>query len=254
VRDATTGEGLPGAYIKVKGTLAGVVSGADGRFQLSVMGSNLPLTLEVSYIGYENTEVQVTNPSSIEIKLQESSLTLREVVISTSRVPETVLEAPVTVSRMGIRELRLNAGANLIQQLATLKNVDVNYQSITFPVINTRGFGGPGNPRFVQRIDGIDMLAPVFGFPVGILSTPPEIDVETVELTAGPASAMYGPNAFNGMMDMYTRTPRRYPGLSATLKGGVNHIVSDTTPQPYFNFALRYAQTIGDRFLFQARR
>ena len=31
VRDATTGEGLPGAYIKVKGTLAGVVSGADGR-------------------------------------------------------------------------------------------------------------------------------------------------------------------------------------------------------------------------------
>jgi hypothetical protein len=31
VRDATTGEALPGAYIKVKGTLAGVVSGADGR-------------------------------------------------------------------------------------------------------------------------------------------------------------------------------------------------------------------------------
>ncbi len=251
VRDAATGEGLPGAYIKVKGTLAGVVSGADGRFQLSITGSNLPLILEVSYIGYENAEVQVTNASSIEVKLQESSLTLREVVISTSRVPETILEAPVTVSRMGIRELRLNAGANLIQQLATIKNVDVNYQSITFPVINTRGFGGSGNPRFVQRIDGIEMLAPVFGFPVGILSTPPDIDVETVELTAGPASAMYGPNAFNGMMDMYTRTPRRYPGLAATIKGGVNHLASDTSPQPYFNFALRYAQNIGDRFSFK---
>jgi iron complex outermembrane receptor protein len=250
VRDATTGEALPGAYIKVKGTLAGVVSGPEGRFQLSIPGGSLPITLEASYVGYENTEI-TTNSPTVEIKLQESNLTLREVVISTSRVPETVLEAPVTVSRMGIRELRLNAGANLIQQLATLKNVDVNYQSITFPVINTRGFGQSGNPRFVQRIDGIDMLAPVFGFPVGILSTPPEIDVETVELTAGPASAMYGPNAFNGMMDMYTRTPRRYPGLSATLKGGVNHIASDTTPQPYFNFALRYAQTIGDRFSFK---
>jgi outer membrane receptor protein involved in Fe transport len=250
VRDATTGEPLPGAYIKVKGTLAGVVSGPEGRFQLSIPGGSLPIALEASYVGYETTEI-TTNSPTVEIKLQESNLTLREVVISTSRVPETVLEAPVTVSRMGIRELRLNAGANLIQQLATLKNVDVNYQSITFPVINTRGFGGPGNPRFVQRIDGIDMLAPVFGFPAGILSTPPEIDVETVELTAGPASAMYGPNAFNGMMDMYTRTPRRYPGLSAMLKGGVNHIASDTTPQPYFNFALRYAQTIGDRFSFK---
>jgi iron complex outermembrane receptor protein len=250
VRDATTGEALPGAYIKVKGTLAGVVSGPEGRFQLFVPGGSLPITLEASYVGYENTEI-TTNSPTVEIKLQESNLTLREVVISTSRVPETVLEAPVTVSRMGIRELRLNAGANIIQQLATLKNVDVNYQSITFPVINTRGFGASGNPRFVQRIDGIDMLAPVFGFPVGLLSAPPDIDVETVELTAGPASAMYGPNAFNGMMDLYTRTPRRYPGLSATLKGGVNHIASDTTPQPYFNFALRYAQTIGDRFSFK---
>ena len=250
VRDATTGEALPGAYIKVKGTLAGVVSGPEGRFQLSIPGGSLPITLEASYVGYETTEITTSSPT-VEIKLQESNITLREVVISTSRVPETVLEAPVTVSRMGIRELRLNAGVNLIQQLATLKNVDVNYHSITFPVINTRGFGGGGNPRFVQRIDGIDMLAPVFGFPVGLLSAPPEIDVETVELTAGPASAMYGPNAFNGMMDLYTRTPRRYPGLSATLKGGVNHIASDTTPQPYFNFALRYAQTIGDRFSFK---
>ena len=251
VRDATTGEPLPGAYIKVKGTLAGVVSASDGRFQLSILGGKLPITLEASYVGYENTEILISTSGPIEIKLQESSLTLREVVISTSRVPETVLEAPVTVSRIGIRELRLNAGANLIQQLATIKNVDVNYQSITFPVINTRGFGGSGNPRFVQRIDGIDMLAPVFGFPVGILSTPPDIDVETVELTAGPASAMYGPNAFNGMMDMYTRTPRRYPGLSVMIKGGVNHIASDTTPQPYFNLALRYAQTLGDRFSFK---
>lgn len=251
VRDATTGEPLPGAYIKVKGTLAGVVSASDGRFQLSIPGGKLPITLEASYVGYENTEILISTSGPIEIKLQESSLTLREVVISTSRVPETVLEAPVTVSRMGVRELQLNAGANLLQRLATLKNVDVNYQSITFPVINTRGFGGSGNPRFVQRIDGIEMLAPVFGFPVGLLSAPPDIDVESIELTAGPASAMYGPNAFNGMMDMYTRAPRRYPGLSVMIKGGVNHIASDTTPQPYFNLALRYAQTLGDRFSFK---
>jgi hypothetical protein len=115
---------------------------------------------------------------------------MKEVVISTSRVPEAVLEAPVTVSRLGSRELQLGAAANLFQQLSTLKNVDVNYQSITFPVINTRGFGGTGNPRFVQRVDGIEMLAPVFGFPVGLLSVPPDIDMATAELTAGPASAL----------------------------------------------------------------
>ncbi len=251
VRDAATGEPLPGAYIKAKGSLAGVISGVDGWFQLSLTSTSLPIVLEVSFVGYESTEITASGEASVEIKLRENTLTLREVVIATSRVPETVLEAPVTVSRIGPRELKLNAGANLLQQLATLKNVDVNYQSITFPVINTRGFGASANPRFIQRIDGIDMLAPVFGFPVGILATPPDIDMETVELMAGPVSAMYGPNAFNGMMEMYTRTPRRYPGLSAMIKAGVNHIQSDTTPQPYFNMALRYAQTLGDRFSFK---
>jgi len=250
VVDAASGEALPGAYIKVQNTLIGTVSDASGRFRLSVLGSP-PFRLEVSYVGYQTAQVEGYPGQEIRIALQEGGLSMQEVVISTSRVPEAVLEAPVTVTRLGIRELQFSASANLFQQLATMKNVDVHYQSITFPVINTRGFGGPGNPRFVQRVDGIDMLAPVFGFPVGVLSTPPDIDLETAELTAGPASALYGPNAFNGMLDMYTRQPRRYPGMAATLRLGLNHIASDTTPQPYLNLAARYAHTVGDRFSFK---
>lgn len=247
VKDKSTGEALGGAYIKVQGALAGVVSDAEGRFRLTLSNPPTPLILEASFVGYEPAQIVVSNPQNVEILLTESQVTLREVVIATSRVPEAILEAPVTVSRMGPRELQLNAGVNLFQRLATFKNVDVNYQSITFPTINTRGFNGSGNPRIVQRVDGIDMLAPVFGFPVGLLSSPPEIDLEAVELLAGPASAMYGPNAFNGMLEMYTRSPRRYPGLSAALKVGVNHLASDTTPQPYLDVALRYAHTFGDR-------
>jgi hypothetical protein len=250
VRDAASGEPLPGAYIKLKGTLIGTVSDAMGRFRLSAAGQP-PFIVEVSYVGYENALVDAYPGREIEVALKEGGLSMKEVVISTSRLPETVLEAPVTVSRLGIKELQLGAAFNLFQQLSTMKNVDVNYQSITFPVINTRGFGGPGNPRFVQRMDGIEMLAPVFGFPVGLLSAPPEIDVESAELTAGPASALYGPNAFNGLLDVYTRQPRRYPGLAATVRLGVNHIASDTAPQPFLNVAARYAHTFGERFSFK---
>ncbi|GIV25017.1 MAG: membrane protein [Bacteroidia bacterium] len=246
VVEASSGEPLPGAYIKVKNTLMGTVSDASGRFRLSVLGSP-PFRLEVSYVGYQTAQVEGYPGQEIRILLQEGGLSMQEVVISTSRVPEAILEAPVTVSRLGIRELRMGAAANIFQQLSTLKNVDVNYQSITFPVINTRGFGATGNPRFVQRIDGIEMLAPVFGFPVGLLCSPSEIDLESAELTAGPASALYGPNAFNGLLDMYTRQPRRYPGLAATIRVGVNHIASDTSVQPYLHFSGRYAHTFGDR-------
>ncbi len=251
VRDSLTGEPLPGAYVRVKGNLAGAVSGLDGAFRLQISGVSLPATIEVSFVGYETREFVLRDVAPLDLRLREGSLKLQEVVISTSRVPETILEAPVTISHVGQRELRLNAGANLIQQLSTLKNVDVNYQSITFPIISIRGFGGPESARLVQRVDGIDMLAPVFGLPMGILAVPSDIDVESVELMAGPASALYGPNAVNGMIDIYTRSARRHPGLYSTLKTGLNHINSDTTPQPYLNFSLRYAQTLGDRFSYK---
>lgn len=250
IRDASTNEPLPGAYIKVKGTLAGTVSRADGTFRLTVMGT-LPLTLEISYVGYETQEVTVTSPTGIQIALREGGLAMKEVVISTSRVPETVLEAPVTVTRLGIRELQAAPAANIFQQLATLKNVDVNYHSLNFPMINTRGFGGAENTRFVQRVDGIEMLAPVFGFSVGLAMTPPELDIERIELTAGPASALYGPNAFNGMLDIYSRSARQYPGFSASVRMGANHFASELPPRPYLQVGARYAQTLFERFSFK---
>ncbi|MEN3041345.1 MAG: TonB-dependent receptor plug domain-containing protein [Bacteroidia bacterium] len=234
----------------MKGTISGTVSGPDGSFRIPVIGK-FPLVIEVSYVGYETAEITVTSPAPIQVPMKEGGVTMKEVIISTSRVPETVLEAPVTVSRLGIRELQSAPAANILQQLSVMKNVDVHYQSINFPVINTRGFGGSGNARFVQRTDGVEMLAPVFGFAVGLLLSPQEVDIDRAEITAGPASALYGPNAFNGMLDMYSRHPRQYPGLSAIVKTGVNHIASEISPRPYFQLSTRYAQTLFNRLSFK---
>ncbi|MEN3041347.1 MAG: TonB-dependent receptor [Bacteroidia bacterium] len=250
VRDATTNEPLPGAYVRVKGTISGTISGPDGSFRIPVMG-RFPLVIEVSYVGYETTEITVTSTSPIQVSMKQGSLTLKEVVISTSRVPETVLEAPVTVTRLGIREIQAAPAANIFQQIAVMKNVDFYYHSINFPVINTRGFGWRGNPRFIQRIDGIELTVPFLGFSLSMLGSPPEIDMDRMELIAGPASALYGPNAFNGMLDMHSRSPRQYPGLSATLRAGVNHIASEISPRPYFQVSARYAQTLFNRLSFK---
>ncbi|MGQ9864601.1 MAG: carboxypeptidase-like regulatory domain-containing protein [Bacteroidia bacterium] len=249
VKDKTTQEPLAGAYIKVKGTLMGSVSNAQGQFRIATQLLPENAILEISYVGYKTLHVPASQAR--EILMEEANLTTEEVIISASRVEETIFEAPVTVSRMGLREIQLNAGFNLFQQLGSLKGVDVYYQSISFPVVNTRGFGGASNPRFVQRSDGVEMLAPVFGFGVGLMTSPSEIDVEAMEVTNGPASALYGPNAINGMLDIRTRTARRYPGLSGFTKIGVNHIQSDTSPQPYFQGAIRWAQTIGERFSYK---
>ncbi len=244
IKDEATREPLPGAQVVVKGTVIGGITDKEGRFQLTVQHASYPITLEVSYVGYERLSVTVQNDSPVEIKLRESGITLNEIVISTSRVPEKIAESPVTVTRMGPKEIALMGSVNPVQKMLYNKNVSVTYQSLSFPTVTIRGFGGPDNPRIVQRVDGIDLALPFFGFPIGLLGLPPEIDIDAIEITSGPASVMYGPNAFNGMIDIYSRSPRYYPGFSTSLKLGVNHIASDTSPQPYLNFMARYAKTL----------
>jgi outer membrane receptor protein involved in Fe transport len=73
--------------------------------------------------------------------------------------------------------------------------------SLTYKQINTRGFNSTGNGRFLQLVDGIDNQPAGLGFAMGNLFGPHDLDVESAELIAGAASALYGPIAFNGLLN-----------------------------------------------------
>ena len=73
---------------------------------------------------------------------------------------------------------------------------------------------------FVTLVDGMDIAAPLLNFPTGNLVGISGLDVESVELVPGAASALYGPNAFNGILFMNSKSPFEYQGLSAEIKAG----------------------------------
>ena len=73
---------------------------------------------------------------------------------------------------------------------------------MTFQSVNTRGFATFANTRFVQLVDGMDNSTPALNFPIGNLVGMNEVDVQSVELLPGAASALYGANAFNGILFM----------------------------------------------------
>lgn len=76
----TSGEGLIGATLVVKGTTTGFITDLDGNFVLS--GISFPATLIVSYIGYSDVEITVRgNESSLEVVLDDSMIALNEVVV-----------------------------------------------------------------------------------------------------------------------------------------------------------------------------
>lgn len=254
VMDEGTGEPLAGVNIIVKGKVIGTITNADGNFNLQV-NDQPPLTLVFSFIGFGSKEIQITNAntSGLEVQLPEQSMLGQEVVISASRVEESILESPVSIEKMDILAVQNTASDDYYKGIANLKGVDVASSSINFQIINARGFASTGNTRFVQLTDGMDTQAPALNFPIGNLNGPSELDVESVELIPGAASALYGPNAFNGILLVNSKSPFEYQGLSATYKQGINHVDNDygQDPSPMYNFAVRYAKAFNNKFAFK---
>jgi outer membrane receptor protein involved in Fe transport len=253
VKDVT-GETLSGVNIIIKGRVIGTVSDINGKFSLSVNNSP-PLTMVLSFIGFATQEVQITdaNTSNLEIVLEEQSLLGQEIVVSASRVEEKIMESPVSIEKMDILGVQTTPADNYYKGLANMKGVDVTTSSINFQIINTRGFGSTGNTRFVQLTDGMDTQAPALNFPIGNLNGPSELDVESVELIPGASSALYGPNAFNGVLLVNSKSAFDYQGLSAFAKAGVNHVGSqaDAPTSPVWEGALRYAKSFNNKFAFK---
>jgi outer membrane receptor protein involved in Fe transport len=112
---------------------------------------------------------------------------------------------------MDIRQVQQTPSANYYDGLQNIKSLDMVTSSLTYKQINTRGFNSTGNGRFLQLVDGIDNQPAGLGFAMGNLFGPHDLDVESAELIAG-ASALYGPIAFNGLLNTRTKNPFDFQG------------------------------------------
>lgn len=250
IKDADSQKPLIGVSVAVKGKTTGTTTDADGAFQLNM---SLPATLVVSMVGYNRQEVAVNSNTELSISLKSVTEELNQVVVSASRIEESILKSPVTIEKLDLRAIQQSPSANFYDALNNLKGLDMVTSSLGYKQINTRGFNTTGNSRFLQLIDGVDNQSAGLGFAMGNLFGPHDVDVESVELIPGAASALYGPIAFNGMLQTHTKNPFDYKGLSAQAKFGVNHINdgTDLGAKPYYDFAIRYAKAFNNKFAFK---
>lgn len=251
VTDAT-GETLAGVNIQVKGRVIGTISDTRGDFELTV-NDPPPFTLVFSFMGYTTQEVSITDPNTtgLKVQLQEQSILGQEIVVSASRVEESILKSPVTIEKVDLLAIQQNPAPEFYDALANVKGVQFTSSSLNFPQINTRGFATIANVRFVQMVDGIDTQAPLLNFPTGNIVGIGELDIESMELLPGTASALYGPNAFNGVLLMNSKSPFEYQGLSVQAKGGITTSDAQGESYPYYNLGLRYAKAFNNKFAFK---
>lgn len=241
-----------GANIVIKGKITGTISDPNGNFQLTT-SQRPPFTIIISMVGYQRQEMEVAGSSgSLQVKLVESSEVMDEVVVSASRVEESILQSPVSIEKMSLQEIRETPSISFYDALENMKGVEMVTSGLTFKQINTRGFNHTGNSRFLQLVDGVDNQTPGLGFSLGNMFGSSDLDMESAEIIPGAASALYGPVAFNGILMMRTKDPFQYQGLSAQAKVGVNHIDEKyADPHVLNDYSIRYAKAFNDKFAFK---
>ncbi|MGD8307183.1 MAG: carboxypeptidase-like regulatory domain-containing protein, partial [Ignavibacteria bacterium] len=126
VNDATTGEPLIGANIVLQGTTMGAATNELGVYSIT----NIPegeYVLVVSFIGYlaYNESVTVTDGAelTINVELVYTEILGEKVIISASRRPEKITDAPATIGLITSRDMEEYAG-NPGELFGRLKGVD----------------------------------------------------------------------------------------------------------------------------------
>lgn len=238
VSDNATGETLIGATVILKGTSIGATTDLDGKFSIKVQ-ENPPLTLVINFLGYTPKEVTVNSFSDkVKVNLAQDNVMISEVEVVGSRISEKTKQAALTVESMDVIAIKEAPSGNFYESLGNLKGVDVTSASMGFKIINTRGFNSTSPVRSLQLIDGVDNQSPGLNFSLGNFLGSSDLDVQSVDIIAGASSAYYGPGAFNGVIDMHTKDPFLFPGLTVSLKGGERNM---------FEGAVRWAEVIQNK-------
>jgi iron complex outermembrane recepter protein len=208
----------------------------------------MPVTLVISSIGYQTIEMNANRADLGDIQMKEQASLMSEVTVSGTRFEEKITKAAVTVEKITARQMQLSPAFDQYSTLQSLKGVDLLSQSMTFKSVNLRGFGANNNNRFVQLTDGMDNRSPGLGFGFGSSAGVSDLDIESIEILPGASSALYGPDALQGLMLTKTKSPFEYTGLAAQVKVGVNNIgKTSLKATPYTDVALRYAKVFNNK-------
>ena len=252
VRNSSTKEGSGAVSVIVKGEDIGTFTDDKGNYRLTV--KKLPVTLLISSVGYELQEVTVADATvKTQVEFKSTNILGQEVVVAANRVPQKIMESPVSIERISAANIRNSPASNYYDVVTALKGVDVTTSSLTFKTPTTRGFNSSGNTRFNQLVDGMDNQAPGLNFSVASIIGLSELDVDNIELLSGASSALYGAGGMNGTLLMTSKNPFKYQGLSVLIKEGVMHVGGNSQRQasPYHNWNMRWGKKVSNKFAFK---
>ncbi len=225
VTKSTDGKPVVGVRISVDGTPINSITGPDGRYVLPRVPEG-PQVILFRWLGFRPQQATVTvrsaTPQNVDIALVAQIISLNDIVVaSASRVPERTVEAPAAISTIDRVTLRNKSISGQIPAaLAQTPGVDIVQSGVNDFNLNARGFNSSLNRRVLVLQDGRDLAIAFLGSQEWNSLSMPMEDFAQVEMVRGPGSALYGANAFTGVLNITTPPARDVVGTKLSLGGG----------------------------------
>ncbi len=235
VETKSSGRIIKGTYTKANGLYA--VSLPEGKYSLKFSGigrKQFDTTITI-----KNNETQQVN-----VHLEHETTKLENItVFGAARRVQKLTEAPAAISLVLPEDIqRGTAHGQLGKTLEQIQGVDVVQSGMNDFNINTRGFNNSINRRMLVLLDGRDPSTPLLNLVEWNSFQTDLADVKSLEVVRGPGSALYGANAYNGVINITTNSPLDVLGTRVSLTYGEHGT---------FRATFRHAETYNDHWSYK---
>jgi outer membrane receptor protein involved in Fe transport len=173
------------------------------------------------------------------------------VVVSGSRTEQQLVNAPATMSVITTGQIEAAPSPNFAELLRQVPGVNITQVSARDINLTSRGSTGTLATGQLALLDGRSIYQDFFGFVMWDFLPVNLNEVKQVEVVRGPASAVWGANAFNGVVNVITKSPREIAGTSGVIGFGAFSTTGDEDTGSLWYVSGTHAQAVNDRWAYK---
>jgi iron complex outermembrane receptor protein len=238
------GQALFGVNVIEKNTYNGTTTDFNGKYTLKLSTENPSLVFK--FVGYRDKTMPFTG-AAVNHKMEVDEIGLDAVVVSASKRKERVLDAPASVTLINTEKIQNTAAVVATDNLKSIPGVDVMPTGLVSANVSVRGFNNIFSGSMLTMVD--NRIGQVPSLKVNAFQLMPggNDDIEKIEIIRGPGSALYGPNAADGVMHIITKSPLNMSGdhnaeTTISMTGGSRSVWAPS---------IRHSQKINDKLAFK---
>lgn len=223
-------------------TVGLATTGEDGRYTVAIPRAG-NVAVRVTRIGFKPARrdgVAVAGtPVTVDFKLSEMPTQLNTVAVTGIAEEEKINKAPAAISVLSQEKINETVTATPVDQLRDVPGIDITAGGVVQTNVVARGFNNIFSGSLLTLTDNRFNFVPSLRVNVSYMAPTSNEDIERIEVVLGPAAALYGPNATQGVMHVITKSPFNSKGAMIT---------ADVGEQDLRRISGRYAGTVGTKF------